>query len=186
VDSDFSHVYPQGTSLYMILLGQAGDDAEAEQRIREIWDVSMTAALQTGAVTSHHHGAGIARLPYLAADLGSGMTVLAAVKRSLDPNGILNPGKLGLMPKAGELSPESVPCLGTRDPGPSWAFSSAALRPSGHPTRSCTQYSANSGATVGDTRARMRNRCWPRTPSQSPGTAKSQEMSGQAGLDPVE
>lgn len=94
----FSHVYPQGTSLYMILLGQAADDAEAEQRIRQIWDVAMNTALQTGAVTSHHHGAGLARLPYLAADLGSGMNVLQAIKRALDPNGILNPGKLGLTP----------------------------------------------------------------------------------------
>ena len=92
----FSHVYPQGTSLYIILLGQAEDDAAAEVRIMQIWKIAMKICLEKGAVISHHHGVGIARLPYIRAQLGSAMIALERVKSALDPSGVMNPGKLGL------------------------------------------------------------------------------------------
>ncbi len=92
----FSHVYPQGVSLYIILLGQAPNDAIAEERIMKIWDVSMKICLEKGAVISHHHGVGIARLPYIRAQLGSAMLPLERIKAAIDPSGIMNPGKLGL------------------------------------------------------------------------------------------
>lgn len=91
----FSHAYPQGTSLYMILIGEAEDAAAAEARLGEIWEVSMKIALQEGAAISHHHGIGLARLPYIVADLGSTAPLLARLKESIDPNNIMNPGKLG-------------------------------------------------------------------------------------------
>jgi alkyldihydroxyacetonephosphate synthase len=91
----FSHAYPQGTSLYMILLGQAADDAQAETRLLQVWQTAMQIALEKGAVISHHHGIGIARLPYLRPQLGSAMQVLERIKQALDPVGIMNPGKLG-------------------------------------------------------------------------------------------
>lgn len=92
----FSHVYTHGTSLYMILLGEAQDAAEAESILMTIWETSMRICLEKGAVTSHHHGVGLARLPYIQEDLASTLPVLQSVKDALDPNNILNPGKLGL------------------------------------------------------------------------------------------
>lgn len=92
----FSHVYGQGTSLYMILLGSASDDDEAIAALEEIWRVAMTVAAEKGAVLSHHHGAGLARLPFIQDALGTGHFLLARVKGCLDPQGILNPGKLGV------------------------------------------------------------------------------------------
>jgi alkyldihydroxyacetonephosphate synthase len=92
----FSHAYPQGTSLYLILLGEAVDAAEAEARLREIWKVAMEVALEQGAAISHHHGVGVVRLPYIGRALGSGALVLERVKAALDPAAVLNPGKLGL------------------------------------------------------------------------------------------
>lgn len=92
----FSHVYPQGTSLYMILLGAAADDGQAEALLREIWQTSMQVCLEKGAALSHHHGVGLARLPYIRDGLGSSMLVLERLKSALDPAGIMNPGKLGL------------------------------------------------------------------------------------------
>ena len=91
----FSHVYAQGTSLYMILVGSAADAKASEQRLREIWDVSMRICLERGAAISHHHGVGLARLPYIADDLASAFGVNAIVKKALDPNNIMNRGKLG-------------------------------------------------------------------------------------------
>jgi len=91
----FSHVYAQGTSLYMILIGSATDARSSEQRLREIWDVSMRICLERGAAVSHHHGVGLARLPYIADDLASAFGVNAIVKKALDPHNIMNRGKLG-------------------------------------------------------------------------------------------
>ena len=92
----FSHLYPQGTSLYLILLGQAHDDAAAEARIGRIWEVAMRVALDQGAAISHHHGVGLARLPYIREALGAGMVPLRRLKEALDPANVMNPGKLGL------------------------------------------------------------------------------------------
>ena len=91
----FSHVYTHGTSLYLILIGQAGDDDAATERIDRIWSTAMEVALAQGAAISHHHGVGIARLPYVRRALGEAATVLGRVKAALDPAGVLNPGKLG-------------------------------------------------------------------------------------------
>jgi alkyldihydroxyacetonephosphate synthase len=108
----FSHMYPQGSSLYLILLGQVEDDQRAEQRLREIWEVAMTTALSQGAALSHHHGVGLARLPYLRAALGSGALALERITEALDPNGIMNPGKLGHSGSRGLVGPEQVEEVG--------------------------------------------------------------------------
>ncbi len=92
----FSHVYTTGVSLYVILLGEAEDGPAAEMRIRKIWEIAMEAALETGASISHHHGAGLARNPYVERALGGGLVVLQRIKDAMDPNNTLNPGKLGL------------------------------------------------------------------------------------------
>jgi alkyldihydroxyacetonephosphate synthase len=92
----FSHVYPQGTSMYVILLGQVADDAAASARLAEIWATTMQICLDHGAELSHHHGGGLARSPYSRRSLGSAHRVLRRLKHALDPDGLLNPGKLGL------------------------------------------------------------------------------------------
>ncbi|MBU3030729.1 FAD-binding oxidoreductase [Paracoccus marinaquae] len=95
----FSHVYAQGSSLYVILIGQAEDAAAAEARIRRIWEVAMRICLERGAATSHHHGVGLARKDFVAADQGDAMVVNQLIKSALDPNNIMNPGKLGYRPR---------------------------------------------------------------------------------------
>jgi alkyldihydroxyacetonephosphate synthase len=90
----FSHAYPQGVSLYMILLGEAADAKAAEARLRQIWEVAMRTSIEHGAAISHHHGIGLARQAYLRQELGAGFDVLERIKHALDPQGILNPGKL--------------------------------------------------------------------------------------------
>jgi alkyldihydroxyacetonephosphate synthase len=82
--------------MYLILLGQEGDDAAATARLEEIWATAMRVCLAHGAELSHHHGGGLARSPYSRRSLGSAHRVLRRLKHALDPDAILNPGKLGL------------------------------------------------------------------------------------------
>ena len=56
----------------------------------------MRICIKNGAAISHHHGSGLARLPYVDDALGSSHVVLQRIKDALDPAGIMNPGKLGL------------------------------------------------------------------------------------------
>jgi alkyldihydroxyacetonephosphate synthase len=45
---------------------------------------------------THHHGVGLLKAGWLREELGEGFEVLRAIKATLDPAGIMNPGKLGL------------------------------------------------------------------------------------------
>lgn len=92
----FSHAYTDGVSLYVILLGEEVNASAAEERLREIWDVANRTVLSTGATLSHHHGCGLARTEHVKDSLGSAFPIWARIKQALDPNHILNPGKLGL------------------------------------------------------------------------------------------
>ena len=60
------------------------------------------AVLANGGALSHHHGVGLNRSRFVREALGPAFDVLAGVKGALDPNGILNPGKLGLPSPFGE------------------------------------------------------------------------------------
>ena len=72
------------------------DAADFESTYLAMWKAGQEAGLRSGANLSHHHGIGYSRAQFMDQALGTGMTVLRAVKKALDPNGILNPGKLGL------------------------------------------------------------------------------------------
>ena len=45
------------------------------------------------------HGTGLARAPYIEKQLGPALDVMRTIKDALDPNNILNPGKMGLEKK---------------------------------------------------------------------------------------
>jgi alkyldihydroxyacetonephosphate synthase len=90
-----SHSYADGACLYFTFLAQPPAE-EVERVYVELWDAGQRAVLAGGGNLSHHHGVGINRSRFMAAALGEGLAVLAAIKQALDPNGILNPGKLGL------------------------------------------------------------------------------------------
>jgi len=89
-----SHAYETGASLYFtVLVPRTPHDAIGQwQRAK---DTASEAIVAGGGTISHHHGVGTEHRPWLATELGErGVGVLRAVKQSLDPTGILNPGKL--------------------------------------------------------------------------------------------
>ena len=88
-----SHVYPTGASLYFtVVAGQRGDVAEQWQKAKTAASAAITA---TGGTITHHHAVGADHRPWMTAEVGElGVAVLRAVKQTLDPAGIMNPGKL--------------------------------------------------------------------------------------------
>lgn len=86
-----SHVYPTGASLYFtILAGVRGDQLAIWEGVKSRVNDAIIAADGT---ISHHHAVGRDHAPWLAEEIGeTGVRIIAAVKRELDPTGILNPG----------------------------------------------------------------------------------------------
>lgn len=71
-------------------------DPEAWKKLEESADRLHLAAVSLGGTVSSEHGIGAARGGYLAAQCGHAFDVMRLIKKSLDPEGIFNPGKLGL------------------------------------------------------------------------------------------
>ena len=91
-----SHHYRDGACLYFSLASSCDDDAAAAAVLEEWWDTGMTACIEAGGSISHHHGIGRRRARWLPQELDGWWEVLVALKKTLDPNGIMNPGALGL------------------------------------------------------------------------------------------
>lgn len=96
VMAHFSHAYPDGCSLYFTFAAKTGHPRRDHQVYEEVWRQAMETCLAVGGTISHHHGIGLWKAPYLAQELGGSMDWFRRFKKRLDPNGIMNPGKLGL------------------------------------------------------------------------------------------
>jgi alkyldihydroxyacetonephosphate synthase len=97
-----SHSYPEGGCLYFTFAGQV-EPEDRDRYYRAVWDEGTRAVLAAGGALSHHHGIGLHRSRFVAEALGPAFEVLTATKAALDPNGILNPGKLGLPSPFGDV-----------------------------------------------------------------------------------
>ncbi len=88
-----SHVYPTGASLYFtVVAGQRGNPIEQWRAAKA---AASDAIIRTGATITHHHAVGADHRPWMREEIGDlGVAILRAVKSTLDPAGILNPGKL--------------------------------------------------------------------------------------------
>jgi len=88
-----SHVYPAGASLYFTVVC-----AQLEEPVAQ-WQTAKRAAgeaiLGTGGSITHHHGVGTDHRELYEREIGPlAVAALRAVKQTLDPDGILNPGIL--------------------------------------------------------------------------------------------
>jgi alkyldihydroxyacetonephosphate synthase len=88
-----SHVYPTGASLYFtVVAGQRGNPIEQWLAAKK---AASDAIVTAGGTITHHHAVGADHRPWMRDEVGDlGVQVLRAVKATLDPAGILNPGKL--------------------------------------------------------------------------------------------
>lgn len=94
-------------NLHIGTFGHAGDgnlhptiltderDAEEMQRVHQAVDEIFKVALELGGTISGEHGIGMAKAKYLPLEFGEqGVEIMRKVKRALDPENLLNPGKM--------------------------------------------------------------------------------------------
>jgi alkyldihydroxyacetonephosphate synthase len=93
----YSHWYEWGCMLYarFIVEKPPQDPNEATLYYNKIWDMAIRAAIREGGVINEHHGVGL-KLGRLMKELyGPAHKILTDIKGALDPNNIMNPGKMG-------------------------------------------------------------------------------------------
>jgi alkyldihydroxyacetonephosphate synthase len=89
-----SHLYETGASLYFTFIARQREGAEIEQW-REIKTAACDAIVAAGGTITHHHAVGRDHAPWLRHEASdTGIAALRAVKAELDPDGVMNPGKL--------------------------------------------------------------------------------------------
>ena len=80
----------------MLVVPEFGGVADAKDRLARTVDEVLQLAQDMGGVMEYCHGVGVKLNHLLAREMGTGHDVLQSMKRLLDPNNIMNPGKLGL------------------------------------------------------------------------------------------
>ena len=98
-----SHSYLDGACLYFTFAATPPAD-QIEATYVALWDAGQRAVLDHGGNLSHHHGVGLNRARFVPQALGSALPILQSLKNALDPNGIMNPGKMGLTTSFGTVS----------------------------------------------------------------------------------
>jgi alkyldihydroxyacetonephosphate synthase len=94
VMAHFSHAYPDGASIYFTFAGAAKDDTEAMRSYDRAWNDALAAAIEAGGSLSHHHGVGRSKAPFMRTEQGAAISVVADLKRALDPKQLFNRGTL--------------------------------------------------------------------------------------------
>lgn len=80
-------------NLHPTILTDERDEAEM-RRAHEAAERIFKAAVELGGTLSGEHGIGLSKAPFLPLEIpGSTLEAIRALKRSFDPDGILNPGK---------------------------------------------------------------------------------------------
>ena len=72
------------------------DTGTSRERLGETVEQVLKLAQDMGGVMEYCHGVGVKLNHLLAREMGVGQDVVRALKLALDPNNIMNPGKLGL------------------------------------------------------------------------------------------
>lgn len=80
-------------NFHAVLLIEEGNETELETALAVSHTMVMR-ALDMGGTATGEHGIGLGKLDYMRAEHGAAWSVMGALKRAMDPAGIMNPGKL--------------------------------------------------------------------------------------------
>ena len=94
VGCHISHTYKTGACLYFTYAARQRQGDELKQYY-EFKKLITDTIMKSGGTLSHHHAVGYEHLDWVEEEISTtGVQALRAVKNSLDPQGIFNPGKL--------------------------------------------------------------------------------------------
>ena len=80
----------------MLIVPKSGTAVNSRKLLGETVQQMLELAQDMGGVMEYCHGVGVKLNHLLAREMGVGQEVVQAIKQALDPNNIMNPGKLGL------------------------------------------------------------------------------------------
>jgi len=70
------------------------DDADEMERAKQVNERMVVRALQLGGTCTGEHGIGYGKIEFLRAEHGEAVTVMRQLKQALDPDNLMNPGKM--------------------------------------------------------------------------------------------
>ena len=70
------------------------DDEEEMSRARSVNKKMVMRAIEMGGTCTGEHGVGYGKMPYLLAEHGEAVSTMRSIKQALDPQQIMNPGKI--------------------------------------------------------------------------------------------
>jgi len=93
----FSHWWHWGTMVYSrFIIEHPPEDAREALRLHNrVWNTAVSAALDNGGMINEHHGVGLKLARFMRRQYGDAWPFLESLKKMIDPNGIMNPGKVG-------------------------------------------------------------------------------------------
>jgi glycolate oxidase len=100
-----------------------GRNADEIQRVQRVADEIHELALRMGGTTTGEHGVGAVRAQFMAQEHGPALDTMRRLKQALDPQGIMNPGKIfeavedRLLVETPVTLPVGEPARATIDPG---------------------------------------------------------------------
>jgi FAD/FMN-containing dehydrogenase len=84
--------------LFSMRLGaDENETADAQLALEETVEELLRLVQKMGGSMEYTHGVGVKLAPLMAEEHGYGLEVMKQIKRMLDPNNIMNPGKMGLL-----------------------------------------------------------------------------------------
>ena len=96
----------QKAGLFAPIIGHVGDghfhagicakkgDSEQKRLADDIYDRLIKRGIAMGGTCTGEHGIGRSKLKYLEMELGDGVNIMRRIKQALDPENLMNPGKI--------------------------------------------------------------------------------------------
>lgn len=92
----FSHWYKTGGMMYPYCVNTgAASEEEMIDRYFRMHRAAVEVIHRLGGTMTHHHGVGLTLRGFMQEEFGESFETLRSIKNILDPNNIMNPGKLG-------------------------------------------------------------------------------------------
>ena len=83
-----------GDGNFHVLLPYDPEKKETYQKIRKFSDILIEKTLELEGTITGEHGVGLHKKDYLLKEHGDNLPIMKSIKRTIDPNNIMNPGKI--------------------------------------------------------------------------------------------